>query len=138
MLLVLVVWTAPLSAQEIDRRQSAPGALRFAAAGPIASDNGYAIIAWESDGPATLDITRSDAHAQGRTLYSGENTTYFISGLSDGVYTLTLRDDASRVADSLELSVAHQSLTFALWLIALGSLVFLSIVSVIIRGARDE
>lgn len=96
------------------------------------------MIAWQADGPVTLAMTQGGDQASARTLYAGGNAAYFVSGLADGAYTLTLRDEAGAMAPPLELTVAHQSLTRALWLMGLGAVVFLMTVAVIFRGARDE
>lgn len=96
------------------------------------------MIAWQADGPVTLAMAQGGDPAPARTLYSGGNAAYFVSGLADGVYTLTLSDEAGATASRLELTVAHQSLTRALWLIGLGAVVFLITVAVIVRGAHDE
>ena len=110
----------------------------FKADGPIASDTGYTLVEWANDGPVSLDISRHADLKDSRTLYSGSNSAYFISGLADGTYYLGLRDGSGTEAATLRMTVTHQSLTHALWLAGLGALVFLSVVAVIFRGARDE
>ncbi|OCC23023.1 hypothetical protein MB02_14525 [Croceicoccus estronivorus] len=110
----------------------------FSDAGPIASDTGYTLVQWSAPGAVTLDLAHRPDFSDARTLYSGANSAYFLSGLADGTYYLKLRDEAGTASATLELDVAHQSLTRALWLAGLGALVFLAIVATILRGARDE
>jgi hypothetical protein len=102
----------------------------------IESDTGYRLIEWDASGPATLAIVPPEAAP--RELYSGSNEAFFISGLADGTYRLTLRDAAGREAPPLDLHVTHQSVTQALWLVALGAIVFLATVVAVLRGARDD
>lgn len=94
------------------------------------------MIEWDAPGAATLAIAAPGARP--RELYSGTNNAFFISGLSNGTYRLTLRDASGREADRLELEVTHQSVTQALWLVALGAIVFLATVVAVLRGARDD
>lgn len=102
----------------------------------MSTDTGYSLIEWDAPGAATLAITAPGAPA--RELYSGTNEAFFISGLADGTYRLTLRDASGREAAPLELEVTHQSVTQALWLVALGAIVFLATVAAVLRGARDD
>lgn len=108
----------------------------FRSAEALTSDTGYSLIEWKASGPATLTI--SSPGAAPRELYTGTNDAFFISGLADGTHRLTLRDAAGHEAAPLELRVTHQSVTQALWLVALGALVFLATVAAILRGARDD
>lgn len=108
----------------------------FRSAGALSSDTGYSLIEWDAPGTATLAIASPGAPP--RELYSGTNRAFFISGLADGTYRLTLRDAAGREAAPLELRVTHQSVTQALWLVALGAIVFLATVVAVVRGARDD
>ena len=73
-----------------------------------------------------------------RVLYNGTNHSLFVSGLANGTYRLRLTDAAGQSSSPLLLTVAHQSLRRALMLVALGAVIFLAIVAVIFRGARDE
>lgn len=93
---------------------------------------------WHATGAVTLKLARKADFADARTLYSGGNSAYFLSGLADGTYYLELQGSGGETSAPLKLTVAHQSLTRALWLAGLGALVFLSTVAVIFRGARDE
>ena len=104
----------------------------------LSTDTGYALIEWTASDAVSLELSRQPDMANARVLYTGENTAFFISGLKDGTYFLALRDSAGEASAPLELSVAHQSLSRALWLAALGALVFVAVVGVIFAGARDE
>lgn len=117
---------------------AATAAPAFTADGPMTSDSGYFMIEWEADGPVTLEMARDAGFGQPEVLYAGMNHATFVSGLADGDYYVRLRSDDGNLSEPLRLSVAHQSLERALWLVALGAVVFLSIVAVIARGAADE
>lgn len=108
----------------------------FSDPGPVTSDTGYALIAWNAADPATLELARTPDFSDARELYSGSNEAYFLSGLANGTYYLSLRNAAGEVSAPLQLSVVHQSLTRALWLAGLGALVFLAVVAAIVRGER--
>ncbi len=73
-----------------------------------------------------------------RPLYQGPNQSSFISGLADGDYYLRLRNKAGEESPALRLSVSHHPLSQALWLAALGAVIFLAVVVTILRGARDD
>ncbi|WP_240530098.1 hypothetical protein [Novosphingobium sp. PC22D] len=110
----------------------------FSASEPIVTDTGYSLIEWRSDGPVSLEIARAGGGMTPDTLYEGTNKSFFISGLANGTYDLTLRDASGAETSAVRLEVAHQSLTQALWLVALGAVVFLLIVATIAKGARDD
>ncbi|MEJ2457210.1 MAG: hypothetical protein P8Y58_03300 [Novosphingobium sp.] len=110
---------------------------RFTSQAPLSSDSGHVVVEWQADTPVTLRMTHEGARTD-RVLYSGPNHSLFVSGLANGRYSLRLTDTAGRSSAPLLLTVAHQSLSRALILVALGALVFLATLAVIIRGARDE
>lgn len=114
----------------------APGhAANFSEQGPLASDTGQVSIQWRSDGP--VELTIAGTGAEPRPIFRGDGEELFVSGLGDGEFTVFLRDESGALADTITLEVVHQSLTQALWLAALGALVFLLTVGAILRGARD-
>ena len=90
------------------------------------------MVVWTSGEPVTLTLAGPN---DTRTLYSGRNQAFFVSGLADGEYVLTI-DGAAR-SDDLPLLVQHQSLVRAFWLLLLGAVVTLATVAAIVRGARD-
>jgi len=110
----------------------------FTTRGPLSTDTGYVSLEWEGGGTLTLEQSGSPAMEDARVVYSGANHALFLSGLADGTYYFTLQDENGARSAPLELSVTHQSLAQALWLSAIGALVFLSVLAVIVRGARDE
>lgn len=115
---------------------------QFTVDGPLTSDSGYFLVNWRASGSVALEVMRSDslADASGgiKTLYSGTNNALFVSGLDNGEYLLRLRSENGQVSEHLHLSVAHQSLNRALWLAAMGAIIFLATVFTIFRGARDD
>lgn len=118
----------PLHAQEPE----------FAGPGPLSSDTGHALIEWSAAGKVTLEMGRSRDLADARTVYSGANHAFFLSGLADGTYQLRLRASDGSISAPLRLDVAHQSLNRALFLSLVGAIVALSILAVILKGVRDE
>lgn len=74
----------------------------------------------------------------GRVLYEGANTAYFISGLDNGSYAFVVTDGTGATSAPQVLTVEHQSLSRALWLVALGAVAFLATAFVILRGVRDD
>lgn len=103
----------------------------------MVSDTGHALVRWEATAPVTLVISNSADFAGARVLYHGDNHSYFLSGLANGNYHLLLRDEAGGQSAAIQLTVEHQSLTRALWLVLAGAVVALGIVLVILRGARS-
>jgi len=112
----------------------------------IASDSdvataGFYRLSWDAAFPrielqeATTPDFRSPA-----TLYIGTDRATTISGKPDGQWyyrVRTMQDDLpGSWSDPVEVTVAHHSLSRALMFLTLGIIVFLAIVTVIIRGAR--
>lgn len=103
----------------------------------LTSDTGHLLLNWQSDEPVTVDMADSADFSSARVLYRGSAHSFFMSGLGDGSYFLRLRTDSGAVSEPLALSVKHQSLTRALWLVLMGSIITIAIVATILRGARD-
>ena len=108
----------------------------FAEQDSVTSDAGNFLVSWNTQEPVTLEMQSGDGTP--RTIYSGRNHAFFLSGLRNGDYAIRLKDAAGATADTLILHVQHQSLSRALLLVALGALAFLATVAVVLRGARDE
>lgn len=134
--LSLIALPAPLLAKAQPIILTAPPA--FSATGPQMTDTGHALIEWSADEPVTLEIAHNPGFTETRTLYSGTNKAYFVSGLADGDYLLRLRGADGTPSAQLELAVRHQSLQRALWLALVGVIVSLAIAAVILKGARDD
>ena len=108
----------------------------FASGEPLSSDTGQVLVEWNSDRPVTLGIADAANAGVVRELYSGENSSYFLSGLADGNYVLVLGDDEIAEADTIAVNVTQQSLTQAIWLTVIGAIITLGILITILRGAR--
>ncbi|WP_230279471.1 hypothetical protein [Croceicoccus sp. Ery15] len=118
---------------------SIPGAMAqpvFTGDDPLASDTGQANLTWQADGPVEIAIAGPDGNA--RPLFGGRGETLFLSGLSDGDYTVSIAPEHGAVTDELVLEVRHQSLSRALLLTLLGGVVFLTVLAVILRGSRGD
>lgn len=104
----------------------------------VTTDAGNTMLEWQSDAPVSLEMSTTPDFAQTTELYTGAAHRYFLSGLENGDYYLRLTTNQGAVSTPLLVSVAHQSLSRALLLVAIGALVTLAIVVTILRGARDE
>ena len=111
-------------------------------------DAGYLKLSWEPPA-ATPDahalhyeVQRSSNQnfASVKTIYRGPDRATFLSGLRDGNYYYRVRSlqpesgEASDWSEVLVVKVVHHSLSLALWLFAIGALVFLLTVAVIVHG----
>lgn len=96
------------------------------------------MLEWRSDTPVSLEMSMSPDFAQTTEIYAGAAHRYFLSGLENGDYYLRLTTAQGATSSPVIVSVAHQSLSRALLLVAIGALVTLAIVVTILRGARDE
>lgn len=119
-------------------------------------DAGYLKLSWEPgaaarDGHALhFELQRSSSRdfASVKNIYRGPDRATFISGLRNGNYYYRVRSlhpesgEFSEWSELLAVKVEHHSLPFALWLFAIGALVFLLTVAVIVHGtwkiAREE
>lgn len=101
------------------------------------SDSGQVQVMWQADGPVALTMTEQSA-GDITVLFKGEGDSLFLSGLADGDYELRLAGEDGSLSDPVIVSVRHQSLSRALWLVLLGALATLGVVAVIVRGARDD
>lgn len=110
----------------------------FSEQGDLTSDTGYVLLNWHSRKPVSLMIATMPDFSDAVIVYDGQAHSYFLSGLDNGHFFLRLKEDDGAVSPPIELSVTHQSLTQALWLLAIGALITLAIVVTILRGARDE
>ena len=76
------------------------------------------------------------------TLYTGTDSATTISGKPDGQWYYRVRviqnDLPGSWSDPVEVTVTHHSLSRALMFLTLGIIVFISIVTVVIRGAGRE
>lgn len=110
----------------------------FSASAPLSSDTGYTTLDWNASGAVVVEQARKADLSDARTIYEGPNHSLFLSGLGGGTYYFSLRDETGARSAPLKLTVSHQSLTQALFLTAIGFLVFIATVAVIFRGARDD
>jgi len=109
----------------------------FGDAAPLSTDTGHLQVTWTPNGHSVTLALQRDGEAP-RPLYTGSGDTLFVTGLADGDYRLSLSDESGAQTDTLALNVTHQSLSQALWLAALGAVVFLLTIAAILRGARDD
>ena len=110
----------------------------FSDEGTLSSDTGHVLVQWQSDEPVSLSIESKADPAGEKTLYAGKAQAYFLSGLANGEYTLRLKGESGLSATPLSLTVAHQSLSQALWFTLIGVIITLAIIVTILKGARDD
>lgn len=102
------------------------------------SDTGHVLLSWRSEEPVSLRIATKPDFSDGREVYAGGAHSFFLSGLGNGTYFLRLEASNGEISEPFRLSVTHQSLQRALWLVVVGALITLAVTLVILRGARDE
>lgn len=112
--------------------------LAFSGPQSLDSDTGHLMLNWQSDEPVTIRMATRPDFADAATIYQGPAHSFFLSGLDNGEYFLRLSSDSGAQSAPLTLSVTHQSLTRALWLVLIGSIITLAIIVTILRGPRDE
>lgn len=110
--------------------------------------SGHVQLEWgaETTKPETLlfELQRSETptFANPVTLYQGPDTGTFLSGLPDGDYYFRLRSQTaegnarSAWSPPLRVTVQHHAMALAMGLFVLGGVVFLSTVTVLVRGDR--
>jgi hypothetical protein len=126
----LLAFSQPASAQPASTQPA------FSDDVPLTSDTGQVPLAWQADGPVHISMAKGSGPR--RAVFGGSGEQLFLSGLSDGDYTLTIAPEGGAATDSIQLEVRHQSLTRALLLTLLGGVVFLLILAIILRGARRD
>ncbi len=104
----------------------------------FASDTGHVLLSWESDEPVRLIIADNAEFSGAKPLYEGSQTSFFVSGLSNGEYYLRLDGVQGESSQPAKLNVVHQSLTQAIWLTIIGLIITVGIIATIARGARDD
>ena len=107
---------------------------------PIARE-GYISLSWNHlEGATAYEVIDS----QQRSQYRGSYPSAFVSGLSDGKHYFTVMafdDSGAKIAQSIEpafLEVIHWSRAQAFLLLGVGSIVFFSILAVIIIGSMHR
>ncbi len=114
------------------------------------TQSGHVKLVWEVD-EADEEVlwefeVQSDSTADftaPRKLYRGPDGATFISGLPDGEYFYRIRVvgpevDAPGAWGQAYVSVTHHSLSLALTIAGIGSIVFLLTVIVVLRGVRNS
>lgn len=105
------------------------------------SEAGYYQLSWElptaPDGTVFIVDERTSEMALGKPVYSGKDTAMVISGKPDGTYIYQVRSaDNSYLSNTLEVKVAHHSLSTAFRFFVLGAIVFIVLLIAILRGNR--
>lgn len=104
----------------------------------LTTDSGYVALEWRAEGPVELTIAENSGFIGAKPLYAGTERQLFLSGLADGSYFVRLKDETGARSAPLRITVAHQSLSRALWLTLAGAIVALGILITILRGARND
>ncbi|NJK37793.1 MAG: hypothetical protein HC835_18465 [Oscillatoriales cyanobacterium RM2_1_1] len=118
---------------------AAIAAPRFITEATITSNTGYAQLTWEPEnGPVELQQALDQEFSNPQTIYQGNNTSLFISGLRNGAYFYRLQATDGTLSPPLTLEVQHYPLGQAWMLFALGAGVFAGIVFVILNGEQHQ
>ncbi|MFN2348212.1 MAG: fibronectin type III domain-containing protein [Thioalkalivibrio sp.] len=105
---------------------------------------GYFSLSWDgaSDMPYELQEAREPGFDSPRSIYEGRDTASVISGKPDGDFFYRVRAlnkaGPGPWSEPARVSVAHHSLARALQFFFVGALVFAVLVTVIIRGTRED
>ena len=108
----------------------------------LLSTAGYFRLSWSAPSAQGSVVHRyelqqadSEDFYQPQTIYAGHDEASVISGLSDQVYFYRVTFEGSRDwSEPLRVEVKHHSLTRAVVFFALGSLMFVVLLFVLIRG----
>jgi len=134
LLLLTVVWLAPALAET-------PPTL---SASTERATGGYYSLSWDGAGNVHYELqeAREPAFDSPRSIYEGRDTASVISGKPDGDFFYRVRALSEAGpgpwSEPARVSVAHHSLTRALQFFFVGALVFAVLVTVIIRGTRED
>jgi len=134
LLCLAVAWLAPALAGE----QPTLSASTERATG------GYYSLSWDGAGDVRYELqeAREPGFDTPRPIYEGRDTASVISGKPDGDYFYRVRTLSEAGpgpwSEPARVSVAHHSLARALQFFFVGALVFAVLVTVIIRGTRED
>lgn len=138
-LILLVTWICLLMAGVSLAQAAVP---RLSVNSEVATA-GFFRLSWEADAVRVeLQQAANPEFHSARTLYIGPDRATVISGKPDGVWYYRMRTvDAGRSgqwSESLAVTVSHHSLGRAVAFFALGVVIFLGILVVVVRGARQS
>lgn len=133
--LVCLIPAGPIPAQD---QQPVP---RLASDSDIASAGFFRLI-WETDVERVeLQESKHASFKNAHTYYKGPDRAIVISGKPDGTWYYRIRTTGKGAAgpwsEAVLVTVDHHSLTRAIGFFVLGLIVFLGILIVVIRGARQ-
>lgn len=104
------------------------------------STAGYFQLSWQDDSAHSFQLqqaTRADFR-EAVTLYQGSDQATVISGLPDGDYFYRVANENHQLSKPIKVSVKHHSLSKALAFFGLGAVMFVIMVSLLIRGATRK
>jgi len=108
------------------------------------STAGYFRLSWSIEQDQDASSTQYELQQAGNreftsysTIYTGADMATVISGLPDRLYFYRVRVNGSNDwSDPVEVEVKHHSLTRAFGFFVLGALMFVTMLVVLIKGAR--
>ena len=114
-------------------------AMELSADTAVATAGNYQ-LRWNADGPVVIEESRDPGFATTRIVYEGADRARVMSGKPDGDFYYRGRpvDGTGDPAWSevLRVTVRHHSLERAFLFFTLGAIVFLTTLTMIIRGSR--
>lgn len=117
-----------------------PSVSAFSADLDLADDGlsaGYATLTWQEVDGKIFEL-KENTTAGWRTIYSGEDRATTLSGLKNGTYEFALWVDGAQRGEPLALTVKHHPLSRAWIFFGIGALMFVALVSLLMRGPSIE
>ncbi|MGR8931250.1 MAG: fibronectin type III domain-containing protein [Gammaproteobacteria bacterium] len=104
------------------------------------STAGYFQLSWQdsSSQSFTLQQASNAEFRDAATLYRGPDQATVISGLPNGNYFYRVRSSDGQWSKTMEVSVKHHSLVKALGFFGLGAVMFITMVALLLNGARRK
>lgn len=106
----------------------------------ILSNAGYFQLRWSDETSRSFRLQQSSSadFNQTVTLYQGPDKATVISGLPNGMYFYRVANDQQQWSNSIIVTVKHHSLAKALSFFAVGAIMFIVMVTLLIRGTKRK
>lgn len=103
----------------------------------FSADEGHIQLNWSGEPPFTLEIARSEGFESPQTIYQGENSGFFMTGLPEGLHYARILDSSGKF-DQLTIRVNYPDQRLVYGSLAVGFLVFILLCLIIIQGNRKN
>lgn len=102
---------------------------------PIQANEGFIRLVWEGTSPVNLEVSPTQDFSQSKSLYSGSDSSYFMTGLTGGTHYFRLQGGGETSA-LLQVSVNYPSKALVVGSLSVGSVLFFSLCLIILLGNR--